>query len=55
MKEKSEKIYNWTAKSNIKLNDLKFEQLRYGLNEDINKCYSDTKPTKQSHKIYMHL
>ena len=30
-----DKIYEWTAKNNMKLNDLKFELLRYGRNQDI--------------------
>ena len=39
------KIYDWTAKNNMELNDLKFELLRYGLNEDIKNQTNYKSPT----------
>ena len=38
-------IYEWTINNNMELNDVKFELLRYGLNNDIKSHTNYTTPT----------
>ena len=41
LKRELEKVYHWTEENNMKLNDTKFELLRYGPDEEIKNqtCY----------------